>query len=260
VPPVKQQVRRALRRRFLPDRPAPPHFIGVGTQRSGTTWWDRMVQRHPQITKGNLRRKELHFFDEFCSRAMTDADVRRYHEIFARNRRSRLVYGEWTPRYSYDAWVPRLLARAAPDAKLLFMVRDPVERFRSGLAHQLHVAPHRRKPVAANDGIDRGRYATQLKRLHEFFPREQVLVIQYEQCRQDPVAQYARTMSFLGVDPAFSPGDFFELQGATTGPKKLTLWPDLEEALRETYAPEYAELEVLAPDLDLSLWRSAVRA
>ena len=44
----------------------PPDFIGVGTQRSGTTWWFQTLLGHPQIRPPRGRRKELHFFDRFC--------------------------------------------------------------------------------------------------------------------------------------------------------------------------------------------------
>jgi hypothetical protein len=238
---------------LIRNRFGPPDYVGVGTQRSGTTWWNRMILQHPQVRQGNFRRKELHFFEEFCGRPMGREDVRRYHAHFPRRRGD--VVGEWTPRYLYDTWTPRLLARAAPEAKLLVLLRDPVERFRSGLAHQAHVAPTRRKALAAADAIDRGRYATQLERLFRFFDPAQVLVLQYERCRRDPEGEYARTVRFLGVEDGFVPPDFFSLQGKTTTEQKLALWPDLERTLHAVYAPERRRLRELVPDLDLSLWR-----
>ena len=120
----------------------PPDFIGVGTQRSGTTWWFQTLLGHPQIRPPRGRRKELHFFDRFCAQELRDADIAEYHELFPR--RPGQIAGEWTPRYMHDFWTPRLIARAAPEAKLLIMFRDPVERFRSGVPHRLSRSPDAR--------------------------------------------------------------------------------------------------------------------
>ena len=85
--------------------------------------------------------KEQHFFDRFCARELTDADVAEYHDRFPR--KPGQIAGEWTPRYMHDFWTPRLIARAAPEAKLLIMFRDPIERFRSGVPHRSAGRPTR---------------------------------------------------------------------------------------------------------------------
>ena len=95
--------------------------------------------------------------------------------------------GEWTPGYMLDPWTPPLLRRAAPDARLLVLLRDPVERFRSGRTlaeNRLTVGASAR--AAANAGFQRGIYADQLLRLWRAFPREQVLVLQFERCVREP--------------------------------------------------------------------------
>ena len=83
----------------MADEPTtgPPDFIGVGTQRSGTTWWFRTLLGHPQIRPPRGRRKELHFFDRFCTRELGDGDIAEYHELFPRLPGQ--IAGEWTPRY-----------------------------------------------------------------------------------------------------------------------------------------------------------------
>ena len=57
--------------------------------------------------------------------------VERYHRNFPRPAGG--VTGEWTPRYMYDHWSLRLLRRAAPEARILVILRDPIERYRSAL-------------------------------------------------------------------------------------------------------------------------------
>jgi hypothetical protein len=234
-------------------RTGPPDFVGVGAQRSGTTWWYRLLLDHPRIELPLAREsKEFHFFDKYCTRPMGDEEVARYHRWFERRRRT--LCGEWTPRYMYDAWTPPLLRRAAPEARLLVLLRDPIERYRSGVAHHVTRTPWRRPAVMAQDSAGRGMYATQLRRLYEHFPREQVLVLQYERCRAQPLEQYDRTLRFLGLEPGHVPDAIRALTGPSHEQSKEPLWPEMQASLLELYAPEVDALEDLAEDFDRSQW------
>ncbi len=231
----------------------PPDFVGVGAQRAGTTWWFRTLLGHPQISAPRGRTKELHFFDRFCAVEMRDEDVARYHDLFPRGPGQ--VAGEWTPRYMSDPWTPRLLRRAAPDAKLLVMLRDPIERYRSGVAHRITTEPDRPLELIAADAVERGRYAAQLERLFEWFERDRVLVLQYERCRADALGEYRRTLRFLGVDESDEPEEITRARGSTMEARKDPLWPDLEAALRQVLEPEVERLTTLVPEIDVDLWR-----
>lgn len=229
----------------------PPDFVGVGAQRSGTTWWFELLLSHPSIRAPRGGRKELHFFDRFGAEPMDEADVAAYHELFPREPGQ--TVGEWTPRYMGDAWTPRLLRRAAPEARLLVVLRDPIERYRSGVVHRAARTPDQKLESIASDAIERGRYASQLRHLRELFSPEQLLVLQYERCRLDPVGEYRRTLRHLGVDDHV-PDDMQTLRGTTTASGKDELWPDLRVALRAALDPEVAELPALVAGFDLALW------
>ena len=229
-----------------------PDFIGVGAQRSGTTWWFRNLLTHPQIRAPRGRTKELHFFDRFGAWELRDDDIARYHELFAR--KPGQVAGEWTPRYMSDVWTPRLLRRAAPEAKLLVLLRDPIERYRSGLVHRLTRAPERRREMLAADAIERGRYASQLLRLRACFDPERILVLQYERCRAQPVEEFRRTLRFLGVDDDHVPDDLERPRGTTTEARKDPIWDELRAALRTTLTPDVERLAELVDDFDVALW------
>jgi hypothetical protein len=235
-------------------RTGPPDFIGVGAQRAGTTWWFRVMIRNPRIRPPRRRKKELHFFDRFDAWEMRDEDVAAYHDLFPRRRGD--VVGEWTPAYMGDVATPRLLHRAAPDARLLVLLRDPIERFRSGVMHRLSRAPERSFELSANDAIERGRYATQIERLREYYDDDRILVLQYERCRSDPLGQYARTLRFLGLPDDHEPIGIDEAKGTTMESRKMELWPDLQAALRSALEPEVERLRTLVPDLDLGLWKN----
>jgi hypothetical protein len=263
--------------------PGPPAYIGVGALGSGTGWWHAMLLAHPEIAPPRARRRALHFFDRFCVEEMTDADVASYHARFPR--RPGVLAGEWTGRYMWDAWTPPLLHRAAPDARLLVLLSDPIERYRAVFGERLA----RRvgdDVFSTADLVDRGSYATHVARLRRFYDPHQILVLQLERCRRDPLGQYERTLDFLGVrDTSFAPRSLRRkaegkpesqvvstmlrlglpagtrrrvaerLGRGTAQPRTpVPLWPDVETALRIALDPEVAGLRELVPDLDLTLW------
>jgi len=233
-------------------RTGPPDFIGVGTQRSGTTWWFMTLLEHPAIRAPRHGNKELHYLTRYAGRKMTDTDVERYHDKFPRAPGE--LVGEWTPRYMHDFWTPRLIRRAAPDAKLLVLFRDPIERFRSGVPKERMVDPERPLGDVIADAMERGRYATQLRRLRAEHPDAEILVTQYEKCAADPVTQYHRTLRFLGADTDQPPPDFQRRRGRSQARNKTELWPDLVAGLKATLEPEVRQLAAMEPEIDVSLW------
>jgi len=139
---------------------AAPDYVGVGSARSGTTWWDGLINAHPRVSRLSTTPKEVHFFDSRWAHDLAQADIAAYHALFARP--TGHVAGEWTPGYMLDAWTPALLRRAAPEALLLVLLRDPVERFRSGrtLAESRFTVGSTAR-AAANAALNRGIYADQ---------------------------------------------------------------------------------------------------
>jgi Sulfotransferase domain len=240
----------------VPPEPTtgPPDFIGVGTQRSGTTWWFRTLLGHPQIKPPLLGGKEQHFFDRFAARELGKADVAEYHSRFMR--KPGQVAGEWTPRYMHDFWTPLIIAKVAPDAKLLMMFRDPIERFRSGVPHRISRTPDARIEAATADAIERGRYATQLMRVLACHDASKILILQYEKCVADPPGQYRRTLEFLGVDPAHEHPDLERRRGTTQESSKKPIWDDLMAGLHAVLEPEVLALAAMTPEIDVSLWKN----
>jgi hypothetical protein len=230
----------------------PPDFVGVGAQRSGTSWWFDLILSHPEVGPPRGRRKELHFFDRYGGEPLTAAAIAKYHDLFPRE--PGLICGEFTPRYMTDPWSCRLLRQAAPDTKVLVMLRDPIERYRSGIVHRRTVGrTDRRRAAIANEAIERGRYGSQLKRVYRAFPREQVLVLQYERCVADPVGEFHRTLEFLAVDSHVHE-DMHSLRGRSTSSGKTELWPDILTSLHAAYEPEVLDLVKIVPEIDLELW------
>lgn len=252
---VTSLARRARRRR-LPDGPGrAPDFVGVGVQKAGTTRWFDLIVAHPEAGPPADGAKEQHFFDRFWSEPWTDQAAADYHRAFpAADRR---CLGEWTPRYSHDAWAPALLARAAPEAKVLLLLRDPVERLLSGLTHGRGRAGTGSREQAATDAFTRGLYAPQVRRLFAEIDPARVLVLQHERCVADPAGQLARTYEHLGLAPFRPDPDRLARAVYAARRPQAPISPAFLAAATEAYRADVAELAGLVPDLDVSLWPTA---
>jgi Sulfotransferase family len=231
----------------------PPDFIGIGVQKAGTTWWWTLLRAHPDMV-GTV--KETHQLTRLGWRPMFEEDVRSYHRYFPR--RDGTVTGEWTPRYMTVPGVVDNIRACAPDARILAILRDPVERYRSGvgqwqkrkerLGKRLNLAAGRK------DAYARSFYGFMLQRYVEAFGRDRVLILQFERCKADPAGEYLRTLRFLGLREWLPPenvlGKRVNVSRIKLTPKALDEPPDLVERLAE----DVRLLRSFAPDFDLSLW------
>jgi hypothetical protein len=177
-----------------------PDFLGLGAQRAGTTWLDRLLRHHPDIYLPE-RRKEVHFFDRHFDRG-----TEWYATFFPPPDRagSYRRIGEITPRYLYDPVVPERIRRTLPDCRMIALLRDPVSRLYS--QYGLHVRDRGERRTFADfvrspgDGFERGLYSRQLERYLALFDREQILVLIYEEA-VTRIEQAIGTLStFLEVD------------------------------------------------------------
>jgi Sulfotransferase domain len=233
---------------------APPDFVGVGAQKAGTTWWYALLTSHPAVHTPPGRRKELHYFDRFWDQPFLAHDAARYHSFFPRPVGG--TAGEWTPRYMVDFWTPALLRQAAPDAKVLVMLRDPFDRFCSGVAHELaHRAPHH--AIVPELGVEKSAYGRQLHCILDHFDRDAVLVLQYERCRLDPRRELRRTLELIGLDDFEPPPALLEHD--TDATRRYEPGADVRDAFVATLADDLARLIADFPEIDPALWPSCAR-
>jgi Sulfotransferase family len=231
---------------------APPDFVGVGAQRCATSWWYGLLASHPDFGRPGRPEKELHYFD----RCLLDGppDAAGYAQHFARP--PGRFSGEWTPRYMFDFWTPAYLRTCAPDARLLVLLRDPVARFRSGMAAHAESMRRRRlqiSPLAPGAHQARSLYWSQLDRVLAHFGRDRVLVLQYERCVASPAEEFARTLHFLGVGP-YTP-DAARLRArvnASDAAAALELPAEAERELRHAVAGDLRRLAADFPEIDLA--------
>jgi hypothetical protein len=263
---------RGRRRVFetLPDFPAcpegwrtgPPDFVIFGAQKSGTTWWFRLIEEHPGVVQPAKQRPELHFFDRLWADWPDEEAIARYHRYFPRPE-GKLI-GEKTPEYLSCPWAPPMVRLAAPEARAIVLLRDPVERYVSGLSHHDRgglveddeelgrVFGDRMRVVT--DAISRGQYATQLGWLQEAYPTERLLILQYERCAADAAGQLARTYEFLGLAPHRVPPDVLARPRNQSKLEKVEVPEEHLDLLRRYYRPEVERLRALTSEIDLALW------
>lgn len=180
-----------------------PDFIVIGAMRAGTTTLYHHLQNHPQI--GMSRMKETDFFIKEMNYPL---DFRWYRSQFSSGFG---CYGEVSPNYTkHDVFrgVPERIAKAAPETRLIFIARDPVDRFISHYLHSWHIGHCR---VGADDLLesDNGkhmlecsRYAAQLEDYLAHFPRDRLLILDFNELRRDTQTFVDRVTDFLDL-PSF---------------------------------------------------------
>jgi hypothetical protein len=252
----------------LPDEPAcpdgwtvgPPDFVILGAQKAGTTWWQGVIEDHPGVLRPPGQRMELHFFDHFWDRWPTAAQLERYERYFPRPPAT--LVGEKTPGYLYQPWVAPMLAAVAPEARLIVLVRDPVARYASGLGLLVRSGAIKGQIGAGEVGtrehriveaMERGRYAQQVEWYLRHFPREHLLLLQYERCAAAPQAEAARTYAFLGLDPHVVATAEIE-RSRKRSTERPPVPAEIGRLLATWYAADARRLLELMPDLDLERW------
>jgi len=242
---------------------APPDYVGVGAQKCGTSWWASLIEQHPDVSPNRFQRKETHYLTHFLERPLTDEEIKAYHAAFARPEGH--LCGEWTPNYLAHSFSALRILETAPEARILVLVRNPVDRYESGFNHESKMrygammAPSVRSRVIRRyalrgESIWNGMYGAQLEILASIVPQDRILLLQYEACRDNPVSYLKETYRFLGLDDEFTPdgtGNRVNVQKRVVQP----LDKEARSALTEMYRSDVDRLTALFPGrIDRVLW------
>ena len=184
-----------------------PTFLIIGAQKSGTSSLWAYLRQHPQVFVA--AEKELNFF----SAPGDDLDIEQYGRWFAAAPNTAAV-GEASPGYTMYPLtddVPAKIARTLPQVRLIYLMRDPVERMRSAYTHRLSSgSEHRdigRALLSDPSYMQVSMYATQVERYLRCFPPSQLLLLTAEELKRDRGATLRTVLSFIGVDPDWQPAD-----------------------------------------------------
>jgi sulfotransferase family protein len=230
-------------------RVGPPAYVGIGPGSTGTSWWHQMLLEHPQVTENRLRAKELNYFMYFSFRSPSAEELETYRVAFAAPPGA--ICGEWSPGYLGNPFALEHVAAAAPEAKVLAILRDPVERVPSAMNRLL--ARGRNQRAAMSGAVSSALPVSALRRAQALFGPARLLVLQYERCRAQPAAEIARTYRFLGIDDTYEPPSLRDRVNSLVhqvGP----LRPDERARLVDYFAADVVELATLFPEVDVSLW------
>ena len=181
-----------------------PTFIGIGVQRSATTWLHDCLKAHPNVFLPDS--KELSFFN---NERLYSQGESWYRSQFSGHRGEAAV-GEITPLYLHSASI-ELMYEMCPNAQLILILREPADRAYSAytlLRH--HYFPHDSFPDAVKSQrgqciLEYSLYADRILNLLQFFPRKSILVETYDSVRKEPIDLYSRVCDHIGVDSHFVP-------------------------------------------------------
>jgi hypothetical protein len=220
-----------------------PNFLIIGTMKGGTTSLYNYLSVHPEVFMSET--KELHYF---VAEKNFPRGVGWYERQF-REAGEAIAVGEASPdytKYPLHRGVPERIAELVPDVRLIYVIRNPLERIRSHYLHDVARGKERRPIGEAVSGNEHylapSRYALQIEEYLKHFPREQLLLVRSESLRNDRRAAMARVHDFLGVKRDWSTA-VQDLEFNSTGRK--TAPGLLLRAAR--HLPGAARLRLLAP-------------
>ncbi len=179
-------------------------FIGVGAQKAGTSWIYACLFEHPEICAPV---KELHFF----SRPRYETEGSEWYERHFAACPSATKVGEFSTSYLYSEAAVARIATDYPHAKLIAVVRHPLERAYSQYRNAIKGGEVTKTRTFAEYAkgepscLAQGRYGEQLARYFEHFTKEQLLVLRYEDSATDPLGFIQSIYAHLGVDVGYVP-------------------------------------------------------
>ena len=257
------------------ERRALPDFLIIGAKRGGTTSLWRYLEQHPFLAPSfpaRARFKGAHFF---CTGYEAGLPWYRSHfpsETSRRRIEQRLggpiAVGEASPYYLFHPLAAERAAAAVPQAKLILVLRNPVDRayshyqarrrdgtetlsFEDAIAAESERIAGEAERIRTEPGyssfahehfsyVAQGLYAAHLERWLQHYPRERVLIERSEDLYADPQAVYDRVVEFLGL-----PHQALHNPTAFNATAKDPMRADTRAALLERVAPDNAALEQL---------------
>ena len=228
-----------------------PQFLGIGVQKGGTTTLQRLLEQHPQVYLPP--RKELHYFSLNFSKGEAW-----YRQQFAEAQPDQSC-GEITPYYVFHPQAPARIQALLPQARLILLLRDPVERALSQVAHSMRLGlepleleqalaaeterlegaetvlaqPNgRHRSHQEHSYLARSRYELQLRRWLALFPKEQIFLARSEDLFEQPEKLWVDLLEWL--DLPFVPLPQRGRRAHVGGGAVAQLPADRLEAVRQT--------------------------
>lgn len=186
-----------------------PNLIVIGAMKCGTTSLHYYLNLHPQISM--LKEKESNFF---VNEDNWNRGVEWYKSHFTGEVK---VYGESSPRCTYYPFLdgaPERMYSVIPEAKLIYILRDPIERI---ISHYVHDYAHELEDrtiaealacLDHNPYVCRSSYYMQLSQYLEYFAQSNILILTLEDLHRQPKETMQKVFRFLEVDDSFDSPKF----------------------------------------------------
>ncbi len=252
-----------------------PNFFIVGAPKCGTTALHAYLSEHPQVFMP--RAKEPHFFATDLNYYSWYRDADTYRNLFALAKSEHLAVGEASVWYLYSERAAARIRDFNPEARLIVMLREPIQMFRSLHLQMLDIgwedrvdpeqawraqeerAAQRSLPVLCDDAkfLQYGAICSlgkQVERLLSVFPSDQVRVILFDDFTHDTRRVYQETLTFLGLtDDLREDFPLFNVAHEPRWPRVMRLHRRLNRALFKSSVHRLA-MTLLAPLRPASRW------
>src|SRR5580692_5410167 len=201
-----------------------PDFFIAGVPKAGTTALHVALGRHPALYMSAVKEPKFFLTEGSPPARGGPGDAKTYREHIWRRADYEALFdpasadqlrGESTPFYLHSRDAQRRIRAQIPNARLIVVLRDPVERAHSNWTHLwsaglepvgdlVRACAEEERRIEAGWAsfwhyIGLGRYGEQLEYLFTLFPREQVLVLRYRRLVDEPAQTLDRICAFLGV-------------------------------------------------------------
>jgi hypothetical protein len=182
-----------------------PDFVVIGAMKSGTTSLAAYLDRHPDVAVSTP--KEPNFF---ADPGNWERGLGWYKGLFPDGVQvvgEASVFYTMVPEY---VGAPARIRRTVPEVRLIYLVRDPIERMRSMFVHRAD--KHRGQGRTLAESIERhpayleiSRYGRQIEPYLELFREDQILILTTDELRTSPDTLLSRAFRHIGVEPTASP-------------------------------------------------------
>lgn len=181
-----------------------PDIIIIGAMKAGTTSLFRYLATNPEVVGSTLKEPNFFVSDEHFAKGLPW-----YEALFEGDGPHAMEAStNYSKRHRYPG-VPERMSGVVPDAKLIYVLRDPVERV---LSHYVHNYANGRENRTFADAIrddqhsgyvDTSRYHYQIEGFLDHYPRDQILLVESEELRTGTRAVVERVARFAGIETGF---------------------------------------------------------
>lgn len=220
-----------------------PSFICIGAMKAGTSSLAAWLFQHPNIQRPIRTRKEINYFDIHYQKGL-----KWYQACFptAKSLHEGKITGDISPGYLFHPNAAKRISEILPDAKIIVLLRNPVNR---AISHYFHEIRHKNEDLDILKAFEteesriapeldylqnhpdysspnlrrfsykqRGHYSDQIQRFFQYFPKKNFLIIKSEDLFQNPEGNIKEVYKFLNVDFNYIPLDVI--------PRNVNKYPD----------------------------------